>query len=160
MQPGSDSSGAILGGCDDSRSIPDRHGGHRPAAVPPLSDPSLTARELGRLGEEHAASWLCDRGWRIVDRNWGTRFGELDIIALDAEKRLVFIEVKTRRSMLQGVPAEAVTPAKRLHLRRAAAQWLTASPRGRIRHHEVRFDVIAIDASGQAPVITHIEGAF
>lgn len=125
-----------------------------------LTDASLTSRELGRLGEEHAAAWLENRGWSVVDRNWRTRFGELDVIALDPDSRLVFIEVKTRRSTLQGVPAEAVTPAKRLHLRRAAAQWLTSSPRGRIRHREVRFDVIAIDASGPSPVVRHIEGAF
>lgn len=126
----------------------------------PLTDSPLSARELGRLGEEHAASWLRGRGWNVIDRNWRTRFGELDIIALDPGTRLVFVEVKTRRSTLQGLPAEAVTPSKRLHLRRAAVQWLTSSPHGRVRHLEVRFDVIAIAVSGGVPAVTHIKGAF
>jgi putative endonuclease len=128
-----------------------------------LMDPMpISPRELGRRGEDHAAQYLVDLGWQIVDRNYHTRFGELDIVALDPERTLIFVEVKTRRSTYTGTPLEAVTPAKQRHLRRAALDWLAAH---KPHVENVRFDVCAISAARYTDDFvvenfTHIRGAF
>jgi putative endonuclease len=102
---------------------------------------------LGRAGEERAA--VC---YEIVDRNWRSRIGEIDLVC-DGHDVLVFCEVKTRRSDRLGAPAEAVTRSKQLRLRRLAAEYLLLHTSGR-RH--VRFDIAAILGSD----LTVIEGAF
>lgn len=66
---------------------------------------------FGRLGEEYAVDLLQERGYKIIDRNFRNKFGEIDIIALDNDT-LVFVEVKTRNSKKFGNPYEAVGSAK------------------------------------------------
>jgi putative endonuclease len=107
---------------------------------------------LGRAGEEAAAAWYIGRGYEIVDRNWRSRMGEIDLVC-DGHDVLVFCEVKTRRSDRLGAPEEAVTRSKQLRLRRLAAEYLFLHTSGR---RQVRFDVVAILDSG----LTVIEGAF
>ena len=136
----------------------DAHGGLG-AVGRRLADPAISARTLGSLGEDYAAAWLASRGWRVLDRNWRSRYGELDIVAVSPERRLVFVEVKTRRTVSQGTPQEAVTYAKQTNLRRAGVQWLI-EPEHRIAHTGVRFDVIAVLVRGGGPTVRHIEGAF
>src|SRR5687767_11181888 len=83
-------------------------------------------RATGRLGEELAARHLTGSGYRVLERNFRTRYGELDIVAADAG-HLVFCEVKTRVAGRRGGPAgplDAVGAHKRRRLRRMAAQWL------------------------------------
>ena len=128
------------------------------AAAARLSDRSLSARQTGAAGEELAAVWLRTRGWRIVDRNWRSRYGELDIVALDPEGTLAFVEVKTRRSVRFGPPQCAVTHAKRTNLRRAGVQWLL-DHRG-LLHNGVRFDVLAVSVEAEGPRVEHLRGAF
>ncbi|MDR0626481.1 MAG: YraN family protein [Bifidobacteriaceae bacterium] len=113
-------------------------------------------RALGRYGEAVAAAFLTLKGWKLLDRNWRTREGELDLVAQADPRTLVFVEVKTRRSVVCGVPAAAVTAEKLARLRRLAAAWLVSHD-----HHAevVRIDVIAVTtgtAAGRA--IEHIEG--
>lgn len=76
---------------------------------------------LGAYGEEVAAAYLCEQGYTLIERNFRCPLGEIDIIA---KKRLdlVFVEVKTRRSTLFGLPQEAVGAHKQRQLMRAA-QW-------------------------------------
>ena len=124
-----------------------------------LLNPDIDAQALGHLGEEFVSSWLKSRGWDIIDRNWSSRYGELDIVAFDDERTLVFVEVKTRRSNRQGTGQEAVTYRKRMNLRSAASQWLLA-PEHRCRRNGLRFDVVALDASGASLRIRHIMKAF
>jgi putative endonuclease len=124
-----------------------------------LLNPDIGAQELGRLGEEFVSSWLKSRGWDIIDRNWSSRYGELDIVAFDDERTLVFVEVKTRRSNRHGTGQEAVTYRKRMNLRSAASQWLL-DPEHRCRRNGLRFDVVALDASGASLRIRHIMKAF
>ncbi|MBT1172074.1 YraN family protein [Bifidobacterium sp. MA2] len=124
-----------------------------------MADPTLPPRTLGALGEDYAAAWLAERGWQVLERNWRSRYGELDIVALAPDRRLVFVEVKTRRTMRNGLPQESVTAAKRTSLRRAGVQWLLGPGRG-IAHAGVRFDVLAVLARGGRPLVTPIEGAF
>lgn len=75
--------------------------------------------QLGRQGEELAARHLEQRGFRIVARNYRTPIGELDIIARD-RRHLLFVEIKTRRGMVFGAPAEAVGAHKQRQIVRAA----------------------------------------
>lgn len=121
----------------------------------------INSRELGRLGEDYACQWLRQRNWRILARNWRSRFGELDIIALDPEAILVFVEVKTRRTGRFGSPEQAVGPRKQTHLRRAAVQWLISHDRDPgARHRGTRFDVISLSVKSDPGSSTHSEGAY
>ena len=100
--------------------------------------------ETGRRAEERAAGVLVDRGFRILDRNYRARRGELDLVARDGEF-LVFVEVRARRSEALGEAVETIGPSKRAALLRAARDWIDAHG----AHGEpARFDVITF--SGDA----------
>jgi putative endonuclease len=94
---------------------------------------------LGRAGEQAAVQYLEGCGFRILDRNWRSADGEIDIVAVERHT-LVVCEVKTRSGTRFGTPLDAVGRAKRARLRRLAAQWLGA--------HGLRFDQIRIDVLG------------
>jgi putative endonuclease len=122
-------------------------------------------RALGALGERLAADHLRRAGYRIVERNFRTRFGELDIVAA-GERCLIFCEVKTRVRGPSGGPGpfDAIGPDKRRRLRAMAAQWLVerrpavAEPATR----DLRFDAIgiSISPSGRLLSLDHLEDAF
>ena len=115
-------------------------------------------RALGDAGEDLVAQWYADAGYRVLDRNWRCREGELDVVAA-RDSVLVFCEVKTRRSTAFGVPAEAVTVTKQRRIRALAMRWLDDHPGARAR--TLRFDVASVLAPrGEAPVLDVIEGAF
>jgi putative endonuclease len=125
---------------------------------PPPTDPR---RRLGALGEQLAAEHLERLGYRIVGRNYRTRWGELDLIAHDG-RLLAFVEVKTRRvSGGAGSPFEAVDRRKQAQVRRIAAGWL-AEVSDRPRADDLRFDVIGVtvDGSGRLIELEHREGVF
>lgn len=112
--------------------------------------------ELGREGEALAARYLEDRGYRILERNWRCRRGELDIVAEHGHDT-VFVEVKTRSALGYGHPLEAVTATKRSRLRFLAAAWCHEADR---RPASIRIDVVAILLKpGRRPVIEHLSGA-
>lgn len=98
--------------------------------------------ELGRSGEERAARYLRELGWEVLDRNWRTSIGELDIVALDGGT-LVAVEVKTRSGRGFGHPFEAITAVKRQRLYRLAWAWRQEHS-ALARTRDVRVDVIAI----------------
>ena len=117
--------------------------------------------ELGRLGEQLAAEHLVRRGFQIVERNYRTRWGELDIVAFDG-RTLAFCEVKTRRVSRSGaVPLEAVRSLKRSRVRKMAGRWLSERS-DRPYAEKLRFDAIgvSIDRSGRLVGLEHVEGAF
>ncbi len=120
--------------------------------------PADTRRALGAAGEDAVARWYTDAGYRVLDRNWRCREGELDLV-LAEPGRVVFCEVKTRRGTAFGSPAEAVTLTKQRRLRTLAARWMAQHPG--VRARELRFDVASVLAlRGETPVIDVIEGAF
>lgn len=126
-----------------------------------LHDPYTDPYTLGKVGEQYTALRLTLNDWRLVDMNWHTRFGELDVIMLTPERILVFIEVKTRRSTHFGYPQEAVTAQKQLKLRKTAYQWLQQYG-AHLPHQSIRFDVVAILASTnpKEPInFHHMQGA-
>jgi putative endonuclease len=118
-------------------------------------------RFLGRRGEEVAAKHLRRRGFEIVERNYRTRWGELDLVAFDGDT-LVFCEVKTTRLTPGGVrPFDSLHPRKRAQVRVIARQWLSARGERRFAPR-LRFDAIGVtfDASGELAGLEHLEGAF
>jgi putative endonuclease len=114
---------------------------------------------LGRAGEEIAVAHLERRGFRLLARNYRTRWGELDLVAHDDE-RIVFCEVKTRR-VGSATPFDSLRDAQCRRIRRMAAAWLQEQS-SRPRPPELRFDAIGvtIDAVGRLVSIEHLEGAF
>lgn len=121
------------------------------------SEADKTRIELGAMGEGLAVDYLTRMGLRIVDRNWRSRYGELDVIAADdATRTLVFVEVKTRTGDGYGGLAHAVTPRKVRRIRRLAGLWLAA--------HEGRWAAVRIDVIGvrigrrRVPEISHLQG--
>lgn len=112
---------------------------------------------LGAWGEERAAEYLRKQGMKIVVRNFRTPVGEIDIIASD-KKFLVFVEVKTRRSIAFGTPQEAVGQRKQRQIIRTAQWYLQNNKNGKL---QPRFDVVAIlcQSDGTA-LITHLPDAF
>ena len=97
-------------------------------------------QQLGKIGENLASEYLEKQGYLILERNFACRQGEIDIIAKD-EKEFVFVEVKTRKSLKFGYPAEAVTNIKRKHMQKVAQDYLY---KNKLNGRYVRFDVIEI----------------
>lgn len=126
----------------------------------PAKCATMSAAEIGIFGENLAAYWLEQNlGWTIIERNWHCRYGELDIIAFTPHRTLVFVEVKTRRSTVTGLPQESVTPTKQRHLRRAASMWFM-DPTHRAAHNGMRFDVIALLITDAVIQFSHVPEAF
>ncbi len=111
---------------------------------------------LGQRGERAAVKHLRRNGYRIVARNFRAAGAEIDIVAMDRET-LVFLEVKTRRSRAAGAPEEAVDERKQKRIRRAAAVF---AARYRADEIEMRFDIVAVDASGKRLEIEVMRNAF
>lgn len=111
---------------------------------------------LGVQGEEIAVRFLRKQRFRILERNYTTPLGEIDIIARQGST-LVFVEVKTRRSQVFGSPAEAVGPRKQNQIVKAA-KWYLASGQG--RGLQPRFDVVSILMQGAEPELEHFPAAF
>ena len=122
---------------------------------------ALNRRTVGAVGENVAANYLKGRGYRIVERNYRVRFGEIDIIA-EQEGDLVFVEVKTRTDDLFGSPLESVTARKQKQLSKIALDYM--SRQGCVDRN-ARFDVVGIrlqqGAKGAGPAeIELLQNAF
>ena len=100
----------------------------------------LNKRNTGKRYESLAADYLQGQGLTIMERNYQDRTGEIDLIGRDGTF-LVFVEVKYRRDMRSGDPAEAVTPRKQQHIRRTAQYYLYSHRCGDV---PCRFDVVSI----------------
>ena len=110
------------------------------------------SRALGAEAEARAAQLLQRKGYRIVDRNWTCRGGEIDLICVDGET-LVFVEVRARADARHGTPLETVVDLKRRRLIRAAEIYLHVKKR---QECACRFDVVAVTGE----TIDHVEDAF
>lgn len=116
---------------------------------------SLLTKLLGKEGEDRAARFLVKQGYRILERNYSTKSGEIDLIALH-EGAVVFVEVKTRTNSAYGAPELAVTPRKQLRMVKAALGYIKYK-----KLHQVpcRFDVVAITSEREQDVAL-IQNAF
>jgi putative endonuclease len=116
----------------------------------------LSTRSSGAWGEDLALRYLTRRGYRLVERNYRTRRGEIDLIVRN-EDTLVFVEVKLRRTTGFGDPLEAVTPRKQATIRAIAVQYLADHNPS---FDTLRFDVVGILAARDGLRIEHVEDAF
>jgi putative endonuclease len=116
---------------------------------------SMLKKLLGKAGEDRAAKFLAKQGYRVLERNYRTSHGEIDLIALH-EGTIVFVEVKTRTSNVFGAPELAVTPQKQRRMIKTALGYITYK-----KLHQVpcRFDVVAISDATEKEVAL-IQNAF
>jgi putative endonuclease len=110
---------------------------------------------VGRAGERVAARHLESRGYRILDRNWKCRIGEIDIVGWQ-DGTVVFVEVKSSLRLGMIAPEERVRYRKQKKLRSLARAYMQRGYQG----HPVRFDVISVWWQDGKPELRHIEDAF
>jgi putative endonuclease len=124
---------------------------------------TVARRRTGQIAEDLVAARLAAAGWEIVERNARTRYGELDIVALD-KRTLVFIEVKAARAGTSFGPEQpilSIDHRKQRRVRRLATAWM--QERSDLpRYHEIRFDAVGVtlDRSDRAVEVDYIKGAF
>ena len=111
-------------------------------------------QQFGRAAEAAAARYLAREGWVLLGRNVRIGRGELDLIVRRGDV-LAFVEVKARRSAACGAPEDAVDGRKRRQVARLAELWLAARPWALRGVSDVRFDVIAVDATVRPPEVRH-----
>jgi putative endonuclease len=113
-------------------------------------------QQTGEAGEAFAARLLRKRGYNILETNYRNPLGEIDIIARDGDA-VVFVEVKTRRSLHYGNPKWAVTPRKQRKISMVALYYLKTTGQSQSK---ARFDVVAIHSAAQRPEVEIIQNAF
>ena len=107
-------------------------------------------KRLGQAGENIAEVFLQKQGYRILERNYQTPYGEIDLIAREA-REIVFIEVRTRRGTDFGTPIESLTRNKISHWEKSASSYLKKS--GEF-DQPIRFDFVGVDLSEKTPKIS------
>jgi len=114
-------------------------------------------KEIGAIGEKLAADYLKKRDYKIIERNFRCREGEIDIIAQKSDC-LVFVEVRTKRNITFGTPEESVTLSKREKLISLADAYLQSCDKTPISW---RIDVVAVELGPNNKVsrLEHIENA-
>lgn len=111
----------------------------------------------GAIGEEEAQRVLKKNGYRILDRNFRARFGEIDIVAMD-NGVIVFVEVRTKKAgSMFGRPGESIDMGKQRRITLAAEEYLAS--RG-MSEHPARFDVVSVEVDGDAFKAELIKDAF
>ena len=115
----------------------------------------MNKRKFGIIGEKIAQDYLRNKDYEILENNFYTKKGEIDIIA-QKSKCIIFVEVKTRTSFKFGTPAMAVNKKKKKHIKNTAKIFLHFN---KLNNCEVRFDVIEIFINNGKCQINHIKGA-
>lgn len=106
--------------------------------------PRAPSSNLGKISEDYACKFLISKGYKIIARNFRSSFGEIDIVAIDADT-LVFVEVKARWSLKFGNPEEAVTREKINKIVKTAAYFSQLHPK---LPKKLRIDVVALEING------------
>jgi putative endonuclease len=115
----------------------------------------MSNQSFGKIGEAAATEYLKNLGYKILARNFRTRWGEIDIIARDGDC-LVFAEVKTRADERYGAPEEAVTRTKQQHLVKAGQIYLSQTKQA---HALWRIDVLALLKQNDGFLVRHLKNA-
>ncbi|MTI60747.1 MAG: YraN family protein [Firmicutes bacterium] len=116
----------------------------------------MSRKELGHWGEKQAVKYLRNSGYQILEQNYSCKLGEIDLIVRQ-EDNLIFVEVKTRRSINYGPPQAAVNYRKQDKIRKVALYYLSIN---RGLDMELRFDVISIMLKKGQVEIEHFKNAF
>ncbi len=111
---------------------------------------------FGKAGEELAVRYLKKKGYKVLEQNYTCPVGEIDIIAKD-KKTIVFVEVKTRRSMSYGSARLAITPRKQRKISMTALYYLKSNHQ---MDQHARFDVVTVQSTGGTQEIDLIQNAF
>lgn len=114
----------------------------------------MNKRRFGIIGEKIAQGFLINKGYEVIETNYYTKRGEIDIIC-KKDKSIIFVEVKTRTNLKFGTPAMAVNITKKKHIRTAAKIFLYLN---KLQKYDVRFDVIEVFINSGKCNINHIEG--
>ncbi|CAH2212969.1 YraN family protein [Tepidibacter aestuarii] len=114
----------------------------------------MNNKEKGRLGEKIACNYLIKNNFHILEKNYRTKIGEIDLIAYK-ENKILFVEVKSRKSINYGYPSEAVNYKKQRKIISTAKQYIMYK---NIKNMDIGFDVIEVYLSDND--INHIENAF
>lgn len=115
----------------------------------------LSKREFGDIGENIACKYLVDKKYKIIERNFSCKQGEIDIVAKDLVKNeYVFIEVKTRSNFSYGKPAEAVTDIKQKHILKSTKYYLHIH---KLENAFIRFDIIEIYLNKHKYKLRHLK---
>ena len=118
----------------------------------------MNKRSIGNIGEDIAVKWLVkNKNYNILDRNYSTGYGEIDIIAEDG-KALVFIEVKFRNGTDFGYPYEAVNKNKQRRICKSALQYV--QKKYNTADINIRFDVVELIKKDGVYFIRYTENAF
>ena len=112
--------------------------------------------EFGKAAEDLAANFLKAKGYKVFERNYKNKFGEIDIIARQ-EGVICFVEVKARHSLNLGFPQEAISIHKQRQICRAAVYYLKSN---KLLERPARFDVLALLYTNDQPEISLITNAF
>lgn len=123
-----------------------------------LLDRKRGSMSLGPRGELAAERFFLKQGYWIIERSFGEKVGEIDLVVSDGQA-VIFVEVKSRSSDVAGDPAEAVDEEKQRHITETARLYAI---KNRLQDSPLRFDVIAIlwpDVT-QPPNVTHFQNAF
>lgn len=121
------------------------------------------SNEAGKRGEELAASYLEEKGYKIMERNYRYEKNEVDLVGFEPNEdyetggQLVFVEVKYRKDLEFGRPEEFVDDAKKKRMWRAAEAYLYET---KLEGSPTRFDIVAISGSLENPEIEHFRDAF
>jgi len=106
-----------------------------------LGGESMNTHEKGKIGEDRAAAYLLDHGYTIQTRNFRTRYGEIDIVAIAPDGTIVFVEVKSANTTSCGNPLYKVTPAKQRTIAGMAKRYMYDR---KLIGRACRMDVIGI----------------
>lgn len=109
--------------------------------------------KVGKEGEEYATKYLEEKGYKIIQRNFECKQGEIDIIAKE-KNEYVFIEVKTRQNYNYGMPCEAVNEKKQKHIWNATKYYLYSH---KLENKFIRFDVIEVFKRKNQFQLNHIK---
>lgn len=113
----------------------------------------MNKRKFGMIGEKIAQGYLKDNGYEILERNFYTKKGEIDIVS-KKDDCIIFVEVKTRNNLDYGTPAMSVNSTKKKHIKNAAKIFIHING---LYKYNVRFDVIEIIIKNGKCKINHIE---
>ncbi|MCK4798508.1 MAG: YraN family protein [Spirochaetes bacterium] len=100
----------------------------------------LNKRQLGKIGEDIATKYLENNGIQIIERNYYTKYGEIDLIGIE-NKTIIFIEVKLRKNKNFGLPSEAIDSKKLKRIHNTATNYISEM---NFTNNDCRFDVICL----------------
>ena len=123
-----------------------------------MNSPKDPRKKLGHFGESLAAQLLQEKGYEIIEQNWRSAHGEIDLIA-KAGQEWVFVEVKTRTTTDAGHPVDAIDATKQRRMTQAALAYLKSHG---LLEHAARFDAVAVTwpDNVRRPTIEHFKNAF